>query len=208
MSRKYTELDPRSLKAVAHPVRGTLLYELFARGASTATELAAAIGEPVNSVSFHLRQLAKYGVIEEAPAPERGRDRRQRWWRAASDEGLLIDTAAIGDEPGGIAALDVFERQSVAWWQALVERFFRGRRLSGDEADRAKEEATTQVWQSHDVPMLLTDSEAEQMTTELYDVMRRWSQQGRQAAERSPEERRTYLGLTLVMPHPTDLVDR
>ena len=64
----HTELtDPRALRAYAHPIRMALLSLLRREGPHTATEAAAVIGESVASCSFHLRQLAKYGLIEEEP---------------------------------------------------------------------------------------------------------------------------------------------
>lgn len=67
------------LKAMAHPVRRELLAALRHMGAGRAADLAAALGEPANRLSFHLRVLADAGLIEEAP--ELARDKRDRVWR-------------------------------------------------------------------------------------------------------------------------------
>jgi DNA-binding transcriptional ArsR family regulator len=59
--------DARTLRALAHPVRIALIEALtFDGGAMTATQLAERIGEAPTTCSFHLRQLAKYGFVEEA----------------------------------------------------------------------------------------------------------------------------------------------
>ena len=71
--------DPRAMRALAHPVRLDLLEALSVHGPLTATEAAALVGESPANCSWHLRQLAKYGFIEEDPAA-RG---RQRPWRKA-----------------------------------------------------------------------------------------------------------------------------
>jgi DNA-binding transcriptional ArsR family regulator len=69
--------DPRALRALAHPVRIALIEALtFDGGAMTATELAERIGETPTTCSFHLRQLAKYGFVEEAGG---GRGRSRPW---------------------------------------------------------------------------------------------------------------------------------
>src|SRR5947209_4728679 len=47
-------------------------------GPSTATRLAAVLGESSGSTSYHLRVLAEAGVIEEDSARGNG---RERWWR-------------------------------------------------------------------------------------------------------------------------------
>ena len=69
--------DPRMLKAVAHPVRLALLEALTLRGPLTATEAGEMIDETPTTCSFHLRQLARFGLVEEAG----GGVGRARPWR-------------------------------------------------------------------------------------------------------------------------------
>jgi hypothetical protein len=73
--RKLT--DPRAMRAVAHPVRIALLEVLGTEGPLTATAAGELIGESPTTCSFHLRQLAKYGFIEEVA----GVAGRKRPWR-------------------------------------------------------------------------------------------------------------------------------
>ena len=63
----------------AHPVRAALLELIRRDGVVTATDAARELGGSTGLYSFHLRQLARHGVIEEAPA-RRG---RVRPWRLA-----------------------------------------------------------------------------------------------------------------------------
>ena len=66
--------DPQAMRALTHPVRLALLEVLNLEGQLTATQAGELIGEPPNTCSFHFRQLAKYGFVEEAgPAPGRSR---------------------------------------------------------------------------------------------------------------------------------------
>ncbi len=189
---RYVDADARVLRAAAHPTRSAIAYELYARGVSTATQLAAAIDEPVNSVSFHLRRLAAYGLVDEVP--NRGGDGRQRWWRMASDEGLVIDSAKVKHEPGGDAALRMRNRHALAWWTALLGRYFSGAR------------PPDQVWRINDQPMFLTDDEAEEMAEEVSGVLQKWVRRGqRRARATGPDGRRTYLGISVVLPHQPDL---
>jgi DNA-binding transcriptional ArsR family regulator len=69
--------DPQAIRALAHPLRLDLL-ELLNAGPATAAECARSLGSSQANCSFHLRQLAKYGFVGEAPA---GADRRERRWR-------------------------------------------------------------------------------------------------------------------------------
>jgi Helix-turn-helix domain len=69
-----------------HPVREALLELIRRNGEVTATEAARELGGSTGLYSFHLRRLARYGVIEEAPAP-RGRVRPWRLSRQATAGG-------------------------------------------------------------------------------------------------------------------------
>ena len=64
--------DPRSLKALAHPLRLELLELLRFEGPSTASALARRVGESSGATSYHLRQLARHGYIEEDERPAHG----------------------------------------------------------------------------------------------------------------------------------------
>jgi DNA-binding transcriptional ArsR family regulator len=70
--------DPKALRALSHPVRLALLEVLLLDGPLTATEAGERIGESPTTCSFHLRQLAKYGFVEEAGG---GRGRQRPWRR-------------------------------------------------------------------------------------------------------------------------------
>jgi len=83
--------DPRGLRALAHPTRVALLELLAYEGPLTATEAGERIGESPSSCSFHLRQLAKHGYIEEAG----GASGRQRPWRVVRG----ADYAASESDP-------------------------------------------------------------------------------------------------------------
>ncbi|CAM5570139.1 hypothetical protein SANTM175S_04154 [Streptomyces antimycoticus] len=73
-------LDPRTLRGLAHPLRMRLLTALREYGPATASQLADRLGESSGATSYHLRQLATYGFVEDDP--ERGKG-RERWWKAA-----------------------------------------------------------------------------------------------------------------------------
>ncbi len=71
--------DARVMRAFAHPTR-IALHELVAReGELTATQAGERLGLSPANCSFHLRQLAKHGFIEEASStPGRARPWRVR----------------------------------------------------------------------------------------------------------------------------------
>jgi DNA-binding transcriptional ArsR family regulator len=93
--------DPRALRALAHPLRMALVGLLRMQGPLTATQAGALLGESSGSTSFHLRSLARYGLVEEAP----GGQGRERPWRATAmftqwgeDEDVTSPAAAAATE--------------------------------------------------------------------------------------------------------------
>lgn len=80
-------LDPRSLRGLAHPLRIQLLRALRHQGPATASQLAERLGESSGATSYHLRQLAAHGFVEDDPTQGKG---RERWWKAAQ-QGTVVD---------------------------------------------------------------------------------------------------------------------
>lgn len=72
--------DPGRIKALSHPLRRRILHRLRAHGPATSTTIGAALGESTGTTSYHLRQLEKYGFIEEIAERSAG---RERWWHRA-----------------------------------------------------------------------------------------------------------------------------
>src|SRR6476469_999327 len=122
--------DPKVLRALAHPVRTRILDELSATGPLRAADIARELGIPANQASFHLRQLAKYGVVVEAP--EEARDGRDRVWRASSEQGFNVDTGVLAAMPGGEAAVRVFRHE---WSQSAHDAVHRAE-VAGRSPDR------------------------------------------------------------------------
>ena len=73
--------DARALRALAHPTRLKLVGLLRLQGPLTATQAARELGETPQRCTFHLGQLAKYGLVEEAGG---GRGRERPWRATAS----------------------------------------------------------------------------------------------------------------------------
>ena len=89
--------DPKALRALAHPIRMSLIGLLRTEGPLTATRAAELLGENSATTSFHLRQLAKYGMAEEAP----GGQGRERPWQATT---MSTDVPDFPDDPTLAAA--------------------------------------------------------------------------------------------------------
>ncbi len=78
MTRR-TISTPDELAALAHPLRLDLLNHLVSSGPATASRCARAVGDTPSNCSYHLRYLARFGLVEPV---EDGDDNRERPWRA------------------------------------------------------------------------------------------------------------------------------
>lgn len=111
--------EVRAIRALAHPLRLKLLDLLRFEGPSTATLLARHIGESSGATSYHLRLLARYGYVEEAPRT----GHRERWWRYREREVLLpAQQAGNVGERGLLAELLSREAYSLDRYLALRSR--------------------------------------------------------------------------------------
>jgi DNA-binding transcriptional ArsR family regulator len=167
--------DPRALRAVAHPVRLALLSQLRRRGPLTATQASELVGESPSSCSFHLRQLAKYGLVEEAGG---GRG-RERPWRATSQ---ITDWPAISEDPEFAPAAQLLET-------VIAERYFQRlmhwlERRSGEPPE----------WQEAaafgDQGLYLTAGELSELTRDLIALGERYFPRTANPELRPPDARR------------------
>jgi len=114
------ELDAHGMRALAHPTRLAILTRLQQEGPQTATRLSQHVGASPSVTSWHLRHLAKHGLVRDAEALGNG---RERWWQAAS-RGFRV---VVNDEVGRHAAralrdtLDEAEGDQVGNWRREVE---------------------------------------------------------------------------------------
>lgn len=150
--------DTSTLKAMSHPVRLRMLGMLRADGPATASRLAARLGLNSGATSYHLRQLAEHGLIEDDP--ERG-SKRDRWWRAAhqSTRTNLSDE----NDPETRAA-------TLAFWQTAVGEQVRvieeaARELS--ELPREWADAST----NSDWSIRLTPAQAKALNDRIGDLL-------------------------------------
>lgn len=152
--------DIRTLRALAHPLRVRLMELLAFHGPMTATRCAALVGESPSSCSFHLRMLAKYGLVEEA---EGGTGRQRPWqisslshsWETGPETPVALRTA--GEAVSRLfrerdqAALDGYlERQDEfepAWRDAAIHANFGGW-LTPDELAEIGEQLLD-VWEPY-----------------------------------------------------------
>ena len=170
------------LRGIAHPMRNRILEELSASGPMRAADVAAALDVPANQASFHLRQLAKYGLVAEAP--ELARDGRDRVWRMVNESGWIVDLEGLAKQEGGKAAVAVYRKQWVADAHASVER--------AANAQRQKD-STVAVSTS---ALRLTKQQAKALARDLSDLVESWRVKGQESADGA----KTYEVLWFLQP--------
>jgi DNA-binding transcriptional ArsR family regulator len=161
-TRKIT--DTAVLKALAHPLRLRLYELLSARGPATATQLGRHVDEAAGLLSYHLRQLAVHGYVEEAP--ELASDGRERWWRVVPG-GISWSTADFLGEPGGRAVA------------GTAERMLLGRQLDRLQQYTERQDAWGPDWVDAaigtDALLRLTPDELRAFGAEIQAVVSRWA---------------------------------
>lgn len=150
--------DVTQLKALSHPVRMRILGLLRTLGPATATLIAARLGLNSGATSYHLRQLAEHGFIQEAAG--RG-TKRERWWQAVSQVTSVPEPLDPDDE--GRDATDAFHHvvvtQQAQRMQAAAER--RG-------GERQQWRAVTSV---SDVAVAVTAEQAAEIQSRFEDLL-------------------------------------
>jgi DNA-binding transcriptional ArsR family regulator len=95
--------DVRTLRALSHPIRIALAEIVSIYGPITATEAGERIGETPTTCSYHLRELAKVGIVEDAG----GGASRRRPWRLATTS---LRTSKVQDDPAVALAVTAFAK--------------------------------------------------------------------------------------------------
>jgi DNA-binding transcriptional ArsR family regulator len=100
--------EPDALEALAHPVRLDIINFLMANGPATASTCARAVGDSPSNCSYHLRALAKFGLVSEAPSS----DGRERPWQALIT-GFDTDPEQMSPQAAKLLAISVQRDQKI-----------------------------------------------------------------------------------------------
>ncbi len=169
--------DPRVMRALAHPARLAILESMYAGHSGTATEFAQVCGLSPSATSYHLRALAKVGLVEEAPG--RG-DGRERVWRTALTAGIAVNTGPKAPPDAQRAERELVD--VLLAYQEARARAWLGR--SADESAQWYEAATIR-----ETLLLVTAAELTALNEELTTRLRRYSVHNRQG--QAPPDART-----------------
>lgn len=163
--RTLTLTDPRAIRVLAHEVRQQLLDEFSGGEVLTATEAARRCGITPSAMSYHLRAMERWGIVERVDSE----DGRERPWRLAADS-IKISDAASANIPAGVAntLLGTFIKRVTRTVTEMIER------------DNPDDHASiSQVGGIH-----LTDEEADELDQIVSDALARFGD--RHTAESAP----------------------
>ncbi len=154
--------DAVSIRALAHPLRLKLQGLVGRAGTLTAAEAARELGISQGLASHHLRQLGKYGFVEQVE----GEDNRSRPWRLTSTSQSWQGADAT---PEGRAAADVLE-------QVISEQSL-GRLIAWQE----RRGGWPQQWRDHAgisrTTVYLTVEEFSELTQAIDGLVMRYAEQ-------------------------------
>jgi DNA-binding transcriptional ArsR family regulator len=166
--------DPLTMRALAHPVRLSLLEALSHHGPLTATEAAERVGESPSNCSFHLRQLAKYGFVEEA---EGGSGRRRPWRRVAL----------------GTQFTDVHEDTETALAAGTLARVIHERLLARARVGLGQRHLLPDEWRevtgTSDMTLYVTPEEMRALDEEIVEILFRYRERIADPSKRPPGSR-------------------
>jgi len=124
--------DSTAIRALSHPARLAIINRLDKGSTATATELASVVGLSPSATSYHLRALAKAGLIREAEG--RG-DGRERVWQGIAD-GFSYDSDNLTEDQRD-EDYDLLGAM-IGWQEAQTRQFYaRMRQLPDDWYDAA-----------------------------------------------------------------------
>lgn len=146
------------MRAMAHPARMAILQHLGEGVEATATECAEICGLSPSATSYHLRALAKVGLVEEAPS--RG-DGRERVWRTPIRGFRLdIDDPDVPDAlPAALALVNVVMQRDEDVLRRWLEK---AQEIAPDDSDSVI---------LHRSQVVVTPAELEELRAEILKML-------------------------------------
>ena len=179
--------DPRTLRALAHPVRLDLLYLLEREGQLTAGRAADLLGLTPKVCSYHLNQLSSYGIVEETGT---GKGRSRPWRLAINGLSYVHDP---NEQATTRRSADAFAKTMLARDSQLIDSFIDGRhRLP---------HAWRNVSTLSSTPLRLTPGQLRELGQELTRLVDRYRTI---AAEPDTDTHPAHISVYAI---PTDLAD-
>ena len=182
--------DPAALKALAHPARLRMLDLLQEQDGATATQCAAVVGLSASSCSWHLRLLARAGLVEDAG---KGADGRERLWRSRIGS-WQVDRDVLDGEVPEQRALDTSVTQALLQASDETVEAFTVAAAQGEEPPQWRHASLVS-----NQTLRLTADELRTLTEQVHDLLRPYSRRVR--ADAPPGARLVHAALRFA-PQP------
>ena len=173
--------DPRAIRALAHPARLAIIEALGPGEELTATELAAVTGLSPSATSYHLKALAKWGIVEAGEARADGRDRP---WKATGRSVTVSARVPGSTAVAEVAIMNTFLDRN----RAIATEFLEHQASEPPEWRDLLELASTDYW--------MTADEVAKAAQALRDVLAPYVQRRRD--ERPAGSRRVRISRIIV----------
>jgi DNA-binding transcriptional ArsR family regulator len=147
------------LRVLAHPLRLALLDRLMSFGEQTAAQCAAAVGSTTSNCRYHLRALARAGLVERADS----RDGREHPWRSTST-GLAFGPEEPRSSDASAGAARAVEELSLVRDEELT------RRAQARHAAQPPEWRAAEAYNTYG--LRLAPAELEQLVAEIDRLVR------------------------------------
>jgi DNA-binding transcriptional ArsR family regulator len=178
--------DPRAIRALAHPARLAVLDALNDVDKTlTATQAAELTGLSPSAMSYHLRALAKWGIVRVADTAEHADGRERRWRRGGA--GLFMESLPPGTE----SATAIIAARSLDRTRALTLRFLE---RSARESEFWRDNATisqADVW--------LTEAEAAELNQKILEITDAFRRE-RRTSRTHPDDSRLVHASFVILP--------
>ena len=181
-------VDPAAMRALAHPLKWTLMDVLLVEGQATSTRCAELVGESQANCSFHLRQLARYGLVEAAPTTSK----KERPWRLTTTD---QSWSAIQPDERRTRAVTELERVFVEHEMTKLMRWERTAATYPETWRAAALRSAAQTW--------LTDAELADLGRQITALMLTYRDRLSDPTRRPPGSRPVRL-LAVGYPLPED----
>jgi DNA-binding MarR family transcriptional regulator len=181
-------VDPAAMRALAHPLKWALMDALLVEGQATSTRCAELVGESQANCSFHLRQLARYGLVEAAPTTSK----KERPWRLTTTD---QSWSAIQPDERRTRAVAELERVFVEHEMTKLMRWERTAATYPETWRAAALRSAAQSW--------LTDAELADLGRQITELMLTYRDRLSDPTKRPPGSRPVRL-LAVGYPLPED----
>ena len=172
------------MRALAHPVRLSILDLLHTEGTANATECSRIVGESPQSCSYHLRALAKWGIVRTVDSAD---GRETRWELAA--RGIKFASAEKGT-PGHDAAATALKATVLDRDERILDQYF------------AREQELPEEWQHAILSsgiVYVTPAEMEELSERVHELLKEYE---RRAKSVRPEGSRRVDVIFRAIPNP------